>query len=99
MNSLRMICKTFIDWFAHSIRFLPRSANSMPLMSECNCVGVVDITSPVALNYLDSKTVGYRFTGCPISRAVCEKRDRVPHPFRVPRDRWDQSKSTCEPQP
>src|SRR5271166_5394361 len=49
MNSLRMICRTFIDWFAHSMRFLPRSANSMPLISDCTCVGVVDITSPVAL--------------------------------------------------
>jgi hypothetical protein len=29
---------------AHSIRFLPRSANSMPLISPCNCVEVVDMT-------------------------------------------------------
>src|SRR4029077_19853367 len=33
INSLRMICSTFIDWFAHSMRFLPRSASSNPLMS------------------------------------------------------------------
>ena len=34
MNSLRMICSTFMDWFAHSMRFLPRSASSMFLMSQ-----------------------------------------------------------------
>ena len=33
MNSLRMICKTFIDWLAHSMRFLPRSAVSKFLTS------------------------------------------------------------------
>src|SRR5215469_10278242 len=34
MNSLRMICRTFIDWLAHSMRFLPRSASSMFLISQ-----------------------------------------------------------------
>src|SRR4029077_2079081 len=43
MNSLRMICRTFIDWLAQSIRFLPRSAKSRLFTSQFNCVGVVDI--------------------------------------------------------
>src|SRR6266545_1431447 len=43
MNSLRMICSTFIDWLAHSMRFFPRSARSRFLTSQCTCVGVVDI--------------------------------------------------------
>ena len=43
MNSLRMICSTFIDWFAQSMRFLPMSANSMIFTSHRTCVGVVDI--------------------------------------------------------
>src|SRR6202162_756242 len=33
MNSLRMICRTFMDWLAQSIRFLPRSAKSRVLTS------------------------------------------------------------------
>ena len=40
MNSLRMICSTFMDWFAHSMRFLPRSAKSKLLTSQFSCVGV-----------------------------------------------------------
>jgi len=44
MNSLRMICSTFIDWFAHSMRFLPRSASSKPLMSLL--IDVVAISLP-----------------------------------------------------
>src|SRR5438477_3304064 len=43
MNSLRMICSTFIDWFAHSMRFFPMSARSRFLSSQFTCVGVVDI--------------------------------------------------------
>src|SRR5438445_6327565 len=43
MNSLRMICRTFMDWLAHSIRFLPSSANSSPLISHCTWVVVVDM--------------------------------------------------------
>src|SRR5499427_7519755 len=43
MNSLRIICRTFIDWLAQSIRFFPRSAASIFLMSQVTCVGVVDI--------------------------------------------------------
>src|SRR6202035_170122 len=43
MNSLRMICRTFIDWLAHSIRFLPRSARSRFFTSQFNCVDVVDM--------------------------------------------------------
>src|SRR3974390_2824292 len=34
MNFLRIICRAFIDLLAHSIRFLPRSASSMFLMSQ-----------------------------------------------------------------
>src|SRR5499425_2057646 len=41
MNSFRMICRTFIDWFAHSMRSLPRSASSMFLMSQL--IAAVDI--------------------------------------------------------
>src|ERR1035437_7668234 len=44
MNSLRMICSTFIDWFAHSMRFLPRSASSNPFTSLL--IDVVAIFSP-----------------------------------------------------
>src|SRR5580700_6098903 len=43
MNSLRMICRTFIDWLAQSIRFFPRSAKSRFLMSQFSCGAVVDI--------------------------------------------------------
>src|SRR5271165_3620086 len=43
MNSLRMICRTFMDWLAQSIRFLPRSAKSRLFTSQFSCVGVVDI--------------------------------------------------------
>src|ERR1700751_4350113 len=43
MNSLRMICSTFMDWFAHSMRFFPMSARSRFLTSQFTCVGVVDI--------------------------------------------------------
>src|SRR5260370_28478089 len=45
MNSLRMICRTFIDWLAHSMRFLPRSASSMFLISQL--IAAVDITFPL----------------------------------------------------
>jgi len=45
MNSLRMICSTFIDWFAHSMRFLPRSASSNPLTSLL--IDVVAIALPI----------------------------------------------------
>src|SRR5215471_14449931 len=34
MNSFRIIWSTFIDWFAHSMRFLPRSASSIFLISQ-----------------------------------------------------------------
>src|SRR5579872_6558117 len=34
MNSLRIICSTFMDWFAHSMRFFPRSASSTFLISQ-----------------------------------------------------------------
>src|SRR5260370_35306998 len=44
MNSLRIICSTFIDWFAHSMRFLPRSASSNPFTSLL--IDVVAIFSP-----------------------------------------------------
>src|SRR5271167_2893153 len=40
MNSLRIICSTFMDWFAHSMRFLPRSARSRFLMSPLTCAAV-----------------------------------------------------------
>src|SRR6266849_10226657 len=43
MNSLRIICRTFMDWFAQSIRFLPRSAKSRLFTSQFSCVGVVDM--------------------------------------------------------
>src|ERR1700730_13577275 len=43
MNSLRMICRTFIDWLAQSIRFLPRSAKSRFFTSQFIGVVVVDI--------------------------------------------------------
>src|SRR5580658_6158518 len=33
MNSFLIICSTFMDWFAHSMRFLPRSARSRLLIS------------------------------------------------------------------
>ena len=48
MNSLRMICRTFIDWLAHSMRFLPRSASSIFAMSQATLVGVVAIVSSVS---------------------------------------------------
>src|SRR5215471_17504323 len=34
MNSLRILCSTGMDWLAHSMRRLPRSASSMFLMSN-----------------------------------------------------------------
>src|SRR5262249_8783197 len=34
MNSLRMLCSTGIDWLAHSMRRLPRSARSIFLISN-----------------------------------------------------------------
>src|ERR1700733_3400982 len=40
MNSLRIICSTFMDWFAHSMRFLPSSASSGLLMSLLICAAV-----------------------------------------------------------
>src|SRR4051812_44245324 len=40
MKSLRMLCRTGMDWFAHSMRFLPCSASSMFLMSQA-IVGAV----------------------------------------------------------
>src|SRR5215469_5708017 len=43
MNSLRMICRTFMDWLAHSMRFFPRSAKSRFFTSQLTCVVVVDI--------------------------------------------------------
>src|SRR5215468_5829086 len=43
MNSFRMICSTFIDWFAQSMRFFPMSARSRFFTSQLICVGVVDI--------------------------------------------------------
>src|SRR5713101_9049580 len=46
MNSLRMICSTFIDWFAHSMRFLPRSASSNPLTSLVIDVVAISLLSP-----------------------------------------------------
>ena len=44
MNSLRMICSTFMDWLAHSMRFLPRSASSTFLISQFTAA--VDMRSP-----------------------------------------------------
>src|SRR3954453_6824915 len=41
MNSLRMIWRTFIDWLAHSMRFLPCSASSRLLTSDRICVSVL----------------------------------------------------------
>src|SRR5258707_185973 len=38
MKSLRMICRTGMDWLAHSIRRFPRSARSMFLISDGVCV-------------------------------------------------------------
>src|SRR5438309_10332549 len=43
MNSLRMICRTFMDWLAQSMRFFPMSGRSRFLTSQLICVGVVDI--------------------------------------------------------
>src|SRR6202162_1554242 len=40
MNSLRIICNTFMDWFAHSMRFLPSSASSRLLISLLICAAV-----------------------------------------------------------
>src|SRR5580698_2160758 len=40
MNSLRIICRTFMDWFAHSMRFLPSSASSRLLISLLICAAV-----------------------------------------------------------
>src|ERR1700722_11873264 len=40
MNSLRIICSTFMDWFAHSMRFLPISASSTLLISLFTCAAV-----------------------------------------------------------
>src|SRR5262249_33707907 len=34
MNSLRMLCSTGMDWLAHSMRRLPRSARSIFLISN-----------------------------------------------------------------
>src|SRR5690242_7905817 len=53
MNSLRMDCSTFMDWFAHSRRFLPMSASSMLLMSQGTVVAVV-----VAILYSRLSAIG-----------------------------------------
>jgi hypothetical protein len=45
MKSLRMICRTFIDWFAQSMRFLPISASSRLAISPGTRAVVVDIIS------------------------------------------------------
>src|SRR5579871_400292 len=45
MKSLRIICRTFIDWLAHSMRFLPRSATSKFLTSQGMLVVVLAIIS------------------------------------------------------
>src|SRR5271157_5307198 len=45
MKSLRMICRTFIDWLAQSIRFLPISARAILAISPATRVVVVDIIS------------------------------------------------------
>src|ERR1700739_726033 len=43
MNSLRMICRTFMDWLGQSVGFFPMAARSRFLTSQLICVGVVDI--------------------------------------------------------
>src|SRR5258706_808091 len=40
MNSFRIICSTFMDWFAHSMRFFPSSASFTLLMSLLTCDAV-----------------------------------------------------------
>src|ERR1700733_2695117 len=40
INSFRIICSTFMDWLAHSMRFLPSSASSKLLISEFTCAAV-----------------------------------------------------------
>src|SRR6478672_4373360 len=53
MNSLRMLCSTGMDWLAHSMRRLPRSASSIFFTSNAVCV--VDIISCFALIFFISK--------------------------------------------
>src|SRR5271168_1611203 len=55
MNSLRMICRTFMDWLAQSILFLPRSAKSRLFTSQFSCVGVVDI--PLLFELINLKSL------------------------------------------
>src|SRR5438067_12111308 len=71
MNSLRMICRTFMDWLAQSMRFLPKSAKSKFLMSDDTCVGVVAMLLPVALNFysLVDLCQEYRENHSPFARA------------------------------
>src|SRR5229473_1721916 len=64
MNSLRIICSTFMDWFAHSMRFLPSSASSGLLISELICAAV-DIRLLWRLHAkfsLLTKNIGYECT-------------------------------------
>src|SRR5580700_7468298 len=56
MNSFRIICSTFMDWFAHSMRFLPSSASSRLLMSLLICAAV-DIR--LLWRLLNGKLFGY----------------------------------------
>src|SRR5438477_60056 len=40
MNCLRIVCSTGIDWNAHSVRRLPRSARARSFTSHATCVCV-----------------------------------------------------------
>src|SRR5689334_25061590 len=53
INSLRMLCSTGMDWLAHSMRRLPRSASSRLLISyEIWGAAVVDMFSLRECPYL-----------------------------------------------
>src|SRR5215469_14952734 len=83
MNSFRIICRTFIDWLAHSMRFLPKSAISTFLMSQL--MAAVDILFPLyflLLRFcLRGARSGRKFKCCllvachPEASAVCSPKD------------------------
>src|SRR5208337_1795307 len=74
MNSLRMICRTFIDWFAQSIRFLPRSASSKFLMSQFTCADVVAITLLSAARFSVGASAQFHGQGSSYARPENQKK-------------------------
>src|SRR2546421_10328698 len=61
MNSLRMVCKTGMDWFAHSMRRFPISARSIFLISNEIC-GITDDDIRSLFGYSAGADARFRFS-------------------------------------